>query len=63
MRSLAFRPLRPRPKASEWRWMEYSERVPYIFKPASRLYEGISKLALVDRGRGHAVGGPAKANL
>jgi hypothetical protein len=34
MRSIPFRPLVPEPKASEWRWMEYSEPVPEIFKPA-----------------------------
>lgn len=36
MRSIAFSPCRDRPKASEWRWMEYSEPIPVIGKNASR---------------------------
>ena len=38
MRAIPYRPFQPRPKASEWRWLEYSEPVPEIQKPASRLY-------------------------
>ena len=43
MRSIPYRPFQSRPKASEWRWLEYSEAVPEIGKPASRLYEAIKK--------------------
>jgi hypothetical protein len=39
IRQVPFRPFQERPKASEWRWLEYSEPVPEIYKPASRLYE------------------------
>jgi hypothetical protein len=37
MRNLPYRPFQSRPTASEWRWLEYSEPVPEIQKPASRL--------------------------
>jgi hypothetical protein len=52
MRSTPYRPFQQRPKASEWRWLEYSEPVPEINKPASRLYEAISKTAPIDQGTG-----------
>jgi hypothetical protein len=47
-----FRPFQPRPKASEWRWLEYSEPVHEIIKPASRLYEAIENAAPIDQGTG-----------
>ena len=37
IRNLPYHPFQSRPKASEWRWLEYSEPVPEIQKPASRL--------------------------
>ena len=52
MRSLPYRPFQSRPKASEWRWLEYSEPVPEINKPASRLYAAIKKTAPIDQGTG-----------
>jgi hypothetical protein len=52
MRSIPYRPFQSRPKASEWRWLEYSEAVPEIGKPASRLYEAIKKTAPIDQGTG-----------
>jgi hypothetical protein len=52
MRSLPYRPFQPRPKASEWRWLEYSEPVPEIDKPASQLYAAIKKTAPIDQGTG-----------
>jgi hypothetical protein len=52
MRNLPYRPFQPRPKASEWRWLEYSEPVPEINKPASRLYTAIKKAAPIDQGTG-----------
>jgi hypothetical protein len=52
MRDLPYRPFQPRPKAMEWRWMEYSEPVPEIFKPASLLYDVIKKTAPIDQGTG-----------
>ncbi len=52
MRSLPFSPFHERPKASEWRWLEYSEPVPEINKPASRLYAAIKKAAAIDQGTG-----------
>ena len=52
MRSIPYRPFQSRPKASEWRWLEYSEAVPEIGKPASRLYEAIKQTALIDQGTG-----------
>jgi hypothetical protein len=52
IRSIPYRPFQPRPKASEWRWLEYSEAVPEIGKPASRLYVAIEKSAPIDQGTG-----------
>ena len=52
IRSIPYRPFQPRPKASEWRWLEYSEPVPEIAKPASRLYAAIKKSAPIDQGTG-----------
>jgi hypothetical protein len=52
MRQVLFRPFQKRPKASEWRWLEYSEPVPEIRKPASRLYEALKKSAPIDQGTG-----------
>jgi hypothetical protein len=52
MRSIPYRPFQSRPKASEWRWLEYSEAVPEIGKPAARLYEAIKKTAPIDQGTG-----------
>jgi hypothetical protein len=50
MRSIPVSPSHDRPKASEWRWMEYSEPIPILNKPASRLYEAIKKAAKIDQG-------------
>ena len=50
MRKLPYRPFQPRPKASEWRWLEYSEPVPEIQKLASRLYSAIKKTVPIDQG-------------
>lgn len=52
MRSTLFSPFHDRPKASEWRWMEYSEPILEAYKPASRLYEAIKKVAKIDQGTG-----------
>jgi hypothetical protein len=52
MRSIPFSPSYNRPKASEWRWMEYSEPIPIINKPASRLYAAIKKTSKIDQGTG-----------
>jgi hypothetical protein len=52
MRQLPYRPFQPRPKASEWRWLEYSEPAPDIAKPASRLYAAIKQTAPIDQGTG-----------
>jgi hypothetical protein len=52
MRSIPFSPFHDRPKASEWRWMAYSEPIPILNKPASRLYEAIKKAAKIDQGTG-----------
>src|SRR5207302_6120874 len=52
MREIPYSPFQPRPKASEWRWLDYSEAVPEIQKPASRLYEAIKKTAPIDQGTG-----------
>jgi hypothetical protein len=52
IRSMPYRPFQQRPKASEWRWLEYSEPVPDINKPASRLYEAIKKTVPIDQGTG-----------
>ena len=52
MRSIPFSPFHDRPKASEWRWMEYSEPIPIIGKDASRLYAAIKKASKIDQGTG-----------
>jgi hypothetical protein len=52
MRSVPFSPFHDRPKASEWRWIEYSEPIPLINKPASRLYAAIRKASKIDQGTG-----------
>lgn len=52
MRSIPFSPFHDRPKASEWRWMEYSEPIPEIAKPASRLYAALKQAAKIDQGTG-----------
>src|SRR5947209_12373642 len=52
MQSIPYRPFQSRPKASEWRWLEYSEPVPEIQKPASRLYAAVKKTAPIDQGTG-----------
>jgi hypothetical protein len=52
MRDLPYRPFQERPKASEWRWLEYEEPVPIIGEPGSALWRRIKKLDLVDQGTG-----------
>lgn len=52
MRRIPFSPFHDRPKASEWRWLEYSEPIPIINKPASRLYRAIKQVAKIDQGTG-----------
>jgi hypothetical protein len=52
MRSIPFSPFHNRAKASEWRWMEYSEPIPEIDKPASRLCAAIKAAAKIDQGTG-----------
>ncbi len=52
MRSIPFSPFQDRPKASEWRWMEYCEPIPLIGKAASRLYAAIKKASKIDQGTG-----------
>ena len=52
MRELPYRPFQQRPKASEWRWLEYKEPVPIIGEPGSALWRRIKKLDLVDQGTG-----------
>ena len=63
MRSIPYRPFQSRPKASEWRWLEYSEAVPEIGKPASRLYEAIKKTAPIDQGTGATFSHVARLQL
>jgi hypothetical protein len=50
MGSMSFNPFRGRPRASEWRWLEYSEPIPIINTPPSRLYAAIKQAATIDRG-------------
>jgi hypothetical protein len=52
MRSIPFSPFHHRSTVSEWGWMEYSEPIPIINKPASRLYAAIKKAAKIDQGTG-----------
>jgi len=52
IRAIPFSPFRDRPKAGEWRWMEYSEPIPLINKPASPLYAAIKKTSKIDQGTG-----------
>jgi hypothetical protein len=52
MRSMPYRPFQQRPKAAEWRWLEYSEPVPEIAWPGSRLWTAIKKMAPIDQGTG-----------
>ncbi len=64
MRSLPFPPLQPKPRASEWRWIEYSEPVPAdTLKPASRPYAAISKLTAIDQGTGAKLAALAERKL
>ena len=51
MRSLPYRPFQPRPKASEWRWLEYSEPVPENNELASMVYTASSKPRRLTRNR------------
>ena len=50
MRSIPFSPFHERPKASEWRWLEYSEPIPIIGKDASRLHAAIKKAPKIVQG-------------
>jgi hypothetical protein len=52
MRDLPYRPFQQRPKASEWRWLEYAEPVPILGRPGSPLWKRIKKLGMVDQGTG-----------
>jgi len=52
MRDLPYRPFQPRPKASEWRWLEYAEPVPILGRDGSPLWKRVNKLGLVDQGTG-----------
>jgi len=52
MRDEPYRPFQPRPKASEWRWLEYAEPVPILGRGGSPLWKRIKKLGLVDQGTG-----------
>ncbi len=52
IRSEPYRPFQPRPKASEWRWLEYAEPVPILGRDGSPLWKRIKKLGLVDQGTG-----------
>ncbi len=52
MRELPYRPFQPRPKASEWRWLEYAEPVPILGRDGSPLWKRVKKLGLVDQGTG-----------
>jgi hypothetical protein len=52
MRAVPFSPFHDRPKAAEWRWLEYSEPVPEIAWPGSRLWEALKKSAPIDQGTG-----------
>jgi hypothetical protein len=47
-----YRPFQPRPKASEWRWLEYSEPEPLMAWPGSRLWQAIKKASKIDQGTG-----------
>ena len=48
MRMLQYRPFQQRPKASVWRWLEYSESAPEMDRPASRLSTAIKHAARID---------------
>jgi hypothetical protein len=61
MRAIPFSPFHDRPKASEWRWMEYSESVPEINKPASQLYRAIKAATKIDQGTGSTFQAPPTA--
>jgi hypothetical protein len=63
MHRIPFIPLHYRPKASEWRWMEYSDPIPEIFKPASRLYAAIKQAARIDQGTGSTFAALAERGL
>jgi hypothetical protein len=56
MRSLPYRPFEHRPKASEWRWLEYAEPIPILGLDGSPLWKRIKKLGLVDQGTGSTFG-------
>jgi hypothetical protein len=47
-----YRPFQQRPKASEWRWLEYVEPVPILGFDGSPLWKRINKLGMVDQGTG-----------
>src|SRR6266702_8312485 len=51
-KSLPYQPFQPRPKASEWRWLEYAEPVPILGRDGSPLWKRIKKLGMVDQGTG-----------
>ena len=41
MRQIPYRPFQERPKASEWRWLEYAEPVPILGFDGSPLWKRI----------------------
>jgi hypothetical protein len=64
VRELPYRPFQPpRPKASEWRWLEYAEPVPILGREGSPLWTRIKKLALVDQGTGSTFSALADRHL
>ena len=52
MRQIPYRPFQERPKASEWRWLEYAEPVPILGFDGSPLWKRIKQLGMVDQGTG-----------
>ena len=46
MRELPYRPFQQRPKAGEWRWLEYAEPVPILGRDGSPLWKRIKKLGM-----------------
>ncbi len=64
VRELPYRPFQPpRPKASEWRWLEYAEPVPILGREGSPLWTRIKKLGLVDQGTGSTFSALADRHL
>jgi hypothetical protein len=49
MRDLPYRPFQQRPKASEWRWLEFAEPVPILGRDGSPLWKNTGPRTKADR--------------